>query len=204
MDIPHSGFYTAPISRQRFEAMLEWSMRNQTEFKLTRPRSQSPAITIYTIHAQSEPFAATITLFSNSNDETSILLKIASKSNRQEQEGYEILESILSQVWGLHLTFEAIEQHAPSIPELASQEESNLIDGIVNVIHENSHLIPNPKAPKPKPGDSVDTWLDWRTAQRKRGKRITLEEIATYSGLSINTLKKESATRKPRGQREHK
>ena len=52
---------------------------------------------------------------------------------------------------------------------------------------------------RPQPGDSIDVWLDWRAAERKRRRRWTLDYIAKESGFSISTVKKHSSERKPRG-----
>ncbi|MDQ2997463.1 MAG: hypothetical protein M3R61_10455 [Chloroflexota bacterium] len=51
---------------------------------------------------------------------------------------------------------------------------------------------------EPQPGDTIDAVLDWRDAERKRGRRHTLEALAQKSGLSLSTLKKHSALRKAR------
>jgi hypothetical protein len=57
-----------------------------------------------------------------------------------------------------------------------------------------------PQEPRePERGDSVDAWLDWRETKRKRGERLTLEDIAEQSGWSLSTIKKQSAQRKVRG-----
>lgn len=54
---------------------------------------------------------------------------------------------------------------------------------------------------EPKHGDTIDTWLDWRETERRRGRRgryLTLEHIAKEGGFSLSTLKKRSAERTQR------
>jgi hypothetical protein len=65
---------------------------------------------------------------------------------------------------------------------------------------EKAHAERNrPGTTKPQMGDSVDAWLDWRDAERKSGRRWTLDQLVKESGWSISTFKKQSASRKPRG-----
>jgi hypothetical protein len=49
---------------------------------------------------------------------------------------------------------------------------------------------------QPTRSASVETWLDWREDERKRGNRVTLDTIAARSQYSISTIKKKSMARK--------
>jgi len=59
-------------------------------------------------------------------------------------------------------------------------------------------LAPQTAQP-PQRGDPVDVWLDWRETERKRGRRLTLDQIVEESGWSKSTITKRSAERKTRG-----
>jgi hypothetical protein len=48
----------------------------------------------------------------------------------------------------------------------------------------------------PSQDASIDEWLDWRAAEKKRGRHVTLVEIAELSGKSISTVKKSSMYRR--------
>ena len=58
------------------------------------------------------------------------------------------------------------------------------------------------EARQPQKGDTVDVWLDWRDRERKAGRQHTLKEIAEAGGFTEIRVKRASAERKPRGQKE--
>jgi hypothetical protein len=81
--------------------------------------------------------------------------------------------------------------------DLTSIDELTFNDEMVlqQYIKEHGFTIARRSSAKPTASDSIDTWLDYREHERKRGNRLTLEYIAEQSGKSLGTLKKYSAMR---------
>ena len=55
---------------------------------------------------------------------------------------------------------------------------------------------------QPKRGDSIDDWLDWREQEAKRHNKITLQRIATEGGFTLISVKRASAERIRRGDKD--
>src|SRR5207247_518968 len=110
-------------------------------------------------------------------------------------------QGYLSRAWELHILTEALDKHALRIADLRMPPAWDVMQLAIKKLNENPELYgPVPRRPqKPQQGDSLDTWLDWRDTQRKRGRKVRLEDIAAEGEFSINTVKKRSAERKPRG-----
>ena len=124
-------------------------------------------------------------------DDKTYILITAHNDDKQSTPQLRLIEIILSGMWAHYQGLMRQDRLLPSIETIPYQEEFAAIYADI------------PDAPaeptRPQPGDSIDVWLDWRAAERKRRRRWTLDYIAKESGFSISTVKKHSSERKPRG-----
>lgn len=77
-----------------------------------------------------------------------------------------------------------------------STHVGDLLPDLQSTIRAAADVLPQ-EPHEPKPGDPIDTWLDWRDAEYGRtGRRISLTRIATMGNFKLDTLKKRSAARR--------
>lgn len=84
-------------------------------------------------------------------------------------------------------------------------DENSLTHQVIDTIRGmRTNEAPNqPAQPaQPKRGDSIDDWLDWREQEAKRHNKITLQRIATEGGFTLISVKRASAERIRRGDKD--
>jgi hypothetical protein len=216
--------YIAPIPYHRFDAILENLLdleqnrigrgaRANAQDPLTRVtgitvtrRDRSSGSCDYTIEITLKQTTAklpwgVIRLMHSADGGTTVNLRPGfdtAESQRLRElavQQIEVLEDFVAKAWELHTMTQSLEHHASSVEDIPNPGRE-ITEHAIKLLNEYPEKFAPGHVKPPQRGDSIDRWLDWRDAERRRRRRRTLEYIAEQSGFSLSMLKKASAARK--------
>jgi hypothetical protein len=186
----------APYPYVFFDAIMESTIREMPQMQHSKVvrTTLSAGSCVYSVKTQKQ-LISIFTLRTTVDNQTAITV------HSTDSEYEEAMLSFLAGIRTAATSVIASDKAMLSINELTPPQE---ITVFLDVLKEFYQTIFNDaekrggKPREPKQGDSVDTWLDWREEQIRRGGRrraISLRAIAEQSGHSESTLKKRSAAR---------
>jgi hypothetical protein len=185
--------YMIPLPYAECDALFDFyfCMRNQdTEFKVSRFQ-RTIGSSIYSFDVPPSVLGRVCLI--QADTQTYCLIAPSPKEPKKIRDIYTLLLTMMiGRFWVFCVQQYTIYKDLPSIERAPSGDGTSIAELLAELPRQTK------PSTKPQRGAPIDAWLDWRDAERKRNRRVSLEEIAEESGFSISTVKKASAFLKPR------